>query len=285
LSIKPIDVSCPWRTSEPYTKLQGFWKPVRYMNGNRKTDQSKRKDKAGIYFYFSNDTLPGTLSWNDGCYGHGVSFANESLGATYFRHIGNGIVEVQSKGFEPVVSRPRCSIINEELVEFTRKMNKKRINTSINNNGQSLSLIIGDEKFILHKIHNYTLPDFNTELFGTWKPVKGKLNRKKLRKFVGDAEVVFDLKNLEEKIGSVKYKDAECGKDHVNLTYRYFDEDFISFQYYSWNSKDKICNKRFLLGTLLGEFYKYGCNLKFNETKNVVTLQYGENFLMLKRKD
>jgi len=285
LSITPIDTSCPWLSSIPYAELQGFWKPE-YFKGNNKTNQSKRKDKAGVYFYFSNDSLPGKLSWNDGCYNEGNIPPRDEVAATYFRHIGNGIIEVESRGLKLVTGLPpKCSILNEELVAFMRNIDKKKIKTSVTDNGQLLSLTMGDERIMLRKIHNYTLPGFNTELLGTWEPVNGKLKRKKIRKFVYNAEVVFDVKNLEEKIGSVKYEDAECDKDRVNLTFRYFDEDFISFQYYSWNSKDKICNRKFLLGSLLGELYKYGCYFKFNETKDTVTLQYGKNYLVLKRKD
>jgi len=47
-----------------------------------------------------------------------------------------------------------------------------------------------------------------------------------------------------------------------------------------------MCDKnKFWIGAFFKALSKNGCNLQFNEAKDVVTLQYEKNFLVLKRKE
>jgi len=242
-----VSTNCrSWSSSIPYLELSGFWKPVSYFDGNSEIDQSKRKDKAGLYIYFFNDTLPEKLAWNDGCkyYGNRWTKDKKNENPPYFGNLGNGIIEIHDKGYGLIaktlqyVVEPKpvnCNnTINEQWQAFMSNIHEKKLNTSITDDGQLLSLTKGDEKFVLRKIHNYAQPNFTTELFGTWLPFKGKLNSKMVEKFADDAEVVFDNGKIN---GAIKYKDGEgCDNDHDNLYFNYYysDSNFISIASRSW---------------------------------------------------
>jgi len=297
---------CPWDSSLPYPELSGFWKPVSYFDGNTEIDQSKRKDKAGLSVYFINDTLPGKLAWNNGCY----HYYNESLANNecppHVRNLGNGVIEVYNKGsiicgittlayiIEP---KPiKCNNINKEWEAFMSHIHGKKFTTSVTNGGQSLSLNYENAKFMLRKIHNYTQSKFSTELFGKWLPVEGNLNNETME-FTNDAAIIFDRKNGASKyVGAIQYKDEEDCVSEIYLNYRYLDIDFISITSSKWPTnefheqyrppKDKICKEEKLTEAIHNSFSQYGgCHIQFNETNDVVTLKYDDDFLVLKRKD
>ena len=276
---------CPWESSEPYAELSGTWKPVYYKKGKRKIDQTNKKWDSELSFIFPTDFLPGQLSWHDGC--------NANWGLC-FRHTDKGIIEVQEKGLVGTTLM-YCDKTDVVLGSFIFKMRGAKTKAVITNNGQLLELSLANEKYVLEKIHDNSRPDFNTDLFGTWKPVEGKLKRKMVEKFTDDAEVVFDTDKIN---GAIKYKDGEgCDNDHDNLyfNYHYSDSNFISISSRSWPTNDfhlryrpivdKLCQSEKLLQQLFKNFSKYGgCHLHFNETKNEVTLKYDEDFLILRRK-
>jgi len=80
------------------------------------------------------------------------------------------------------------------------------------------------------------------------------------------------------------------------LNYQYLDKDYISITSLKWPTgdtyakyrpaKNKICKHDKLIEAIHNSFSQYGgCHLQFNETKNVVTLKYNDDYLVLKRKD
>lgn len=264
----------PWGFSAPYPEIGGFWKPVYYEKEGKTIDQSARKDKSGIYLSFSDSKSPGLFGWNDGCNG---------CGNLYFRHLENGVIELQKEG---LVS---CTLIgcntNREMILFIHEMKGKKTKTTISNGGQTLELQLENEKFVFRKIHDNASPEFSTKLFGTWKPVKGKLDGKKIKRFSEEAVVDFDWrKDVPSKMGAIQYKDGgPCGSEGMNLTYRYLDEDFISFQYYHRKTKPKKCQKKFVVGEIFSRLSTYGCQIKFNKSEQVLSFEYDNNLLVLKR--
>lgn len=258
----------------PYAELSGFWKPVYYKNGDKTIDQSKRNDEAGIGFHFPHDTLPGQLRWNDGC---------NSCGNLYFRHIGDGIIEIQQSGTSSC-TEIGCDI-NQQLVSFIRKMVIKQTKTTVTNEGQTLELSLDEETFTLRKIHSNTHPALSTELFGNWKPVKGKLQGKTINTFAKNAKVTFGKRKDDyPKTGSIQYKeDKECNSEGVDLIYMYLDDDFLTFHYYRNVGKPKICSEEFLLGKIFYWLSHEGCHVRFTESKQTVTFEYKDNSLVLRR--
>jgi len=284
ISLEKHNYSCPWESSIPYTELKGTWEPVYYKKRFFKTKfnkgNTKRKRKYKVSFNFTNDTLPGGISWHNGC---------NSKGSKYFRHIGNGIIEVPEKEWS-LSTLMYCSktIYSKSLDNFMANMNGNKTKTIITNNDQDLELVLGKKKLVLQKIHDNTPPGFNTELFGRWMPINGKLNGKKINQFTDGTEVVFDWRKDVDVIkgGAISfYKDSElCNNNGAEVQYGYFDDDFISLTYY--DRTNNVCDdNKFWVGAFFDALSLYGCQVKFNETKNVVTLQYGKNFLMLKRKE
>lgn len=308
ISICSSSAECrPWDRSLPYPELSGFWKPVSYFDGNSEIDQSKRKDKAGLSVYFINDTLPGKLAWNNGCNHYYIeSLANNEC-PPHFRNLGNGIIEVHNKGgiicrlmtleYKNEPKPVKCNNVNKEWETFMSNIHGKKFATAVTNEEHLLSISYEDEKFILRKIHNYTQPEFSTELFGKWLPVKGKLSGKKIEKFADDAEIIFDRKNGNSNyVGAIQYKDEEDCVSEIYLNYQYMDEDFISITSSKWPAnefheqykpaKDKICKHEKLTEAIHNSFSQYGgCHIQFNETKDLVTLKYDEDYLVLKRKE
>jgi len=276
------DTNCrPWENSIPYPELGGFWKPVSYFDGNTEIDQSKRRDKAGLSVYFINDTLPGKLTWNNGCSDYYFeSLANNEY-PPHFRNLGNGIIEIHNRGnrmYKQILliytygPKPlKCNNTNKAWEAFMSNIHEKKFITSITNEGQLLSLSYGDEKIMLRKIHNYSQPEFSTELLGNWSPVEGKLNGKKMEKFANKATIIFDRNNIQ-------YKEKKDCANEIILNYRYLDKDYISIKSLKWPEHDAKYRP--------DSFSQYGgCHLQFNETKNVVTLKYNDDYLVLKRKE
>jgi len=240
IPLEKYDYGCPWESSIPYTELKGTWEPVYYKKGFFKTKfnqgNTKRKRKYKVSFNFTNDTLPGGVSWHNGC---------NSKGSKHFRHIGNGIIEVPEKEWS-LSTLMYCSKTkySQSLDNFMTNMKGEKIKTILTNNDQDLELVLGKEKLVLQKIHDNTRPGFNTELFGAWIPVNGKLNRKNINQFTDGTEVVFDWRADVDVIkgGAISvYKDGElCNNKGAEVQYGYFDEDFISLTYY--NRPNSICD-------------------------------------------
>jgi len=270
----PTDTSPPWKSSEAYPELEGYWKPVKYMNGNETIDQTTLTDQSGFYFNFPEEGLPGKFAWNGGC---------NTCRSIYFRHTGNFNIELQKDG------KARCTLVgcprNEELMAFLVKMTGRETKTHISEDGDQLELTLGDERYILRKVHDASYPKFKTELFGKWKPIKADLKGNCKKRFEEDAQVVFDWrKDIRAKMGSIQYVDGnECDSEGMNLTYRYLDEDFISFQYYSQRRKPEICETKYIIGEIFQYFSNYGCQITKDDEMNRITLEYKDTQLVLER--
>lgn len=290
ISLRPIEAGPPWKTSKPFAELNGFWKPVYYKKSGRKIKQGKIQDKSGLRFNFATDTLPGRLTWNSGC---------NLCGFLYFRHTGKGIIELQEKGSIKCMEL-NCEN-NNELEAFIHNMKGKEIKTKITKNGQLLKLTLENEKFVFQKEHDNNITanlNFSTDLFGSWVPVKAKMNRQKIRKFAEGAEFIIDWRsdfaskndriiNVMAKAGEILYNDNdECSSGGIRATYSYSDKDFIQLFYFKKIFKNKICLNESIPGLFFDILSKYGgCHIQFNEAKDEVTLKYDKDFLILKRKE
>jgi len=138
--LKVIDNSCPWESSTPYPQLNGKWKLKRYEKGLRRVFLSKRKRKSTMSFYFPDKTSPGKFSYSDGCNG---------CGTICFRHIEDGIIEIQKNGMLI------CTLIGcykkNEFGAFVSKMINNKVKTIIKNNRKILKIIVDNEKLVLRK--------------------------------------------------------------------------------------------------------------------------------------
>ena len=271
MDISGLDTN-PWDYSEPYVELAGFWKPINYINGADTIDQIPKKDQSGVYFYFPSPENSGKLSWRQNC---------NYCGTTYFRHIGEGVIEFQKRDIG--CSAAGCSW-NMDMARFIWKMLGEKVTSQVTNSGQKLELSLGNEKFVFQKIHDNTKQRNNDELFGNWSLMEAKYKGEKIGINKG-AQVLFNMRNggMGTRKQAIEYKDPTDCIDGVRYAYWYEDEDFISLINNNFSKRDVICKAKFPIYNVFSYFTAYGCNIKLDETRKTVTLEYEETLLLLQR--
>lgn len=260
-----------WESSVPYAELNGQWSSISYTNNGQTINL---KPEATIFFSFSDYELPGQIGWSNGCNGCGTTFFNKrKSGQLYFRHTGDGNIEVHEEG-TPFCSLLYCPGIPDILGKFVNNMKGKKTKSVISQNGQQLELYLENEKFVFRKIHDNTNKQ-GPDLSGKWKPIEGKLNGKKIT-FGKEAEVIIS------KWTGIHYKDGiACNNDNRPLRYGYNDEDYITLSFQSVRTRPEAC-KEFLLDDLFKQLYG-GCSVKFYESSQTVILESGDTMLFMRR--
>ncbi len=265
----------PWESSKPYPELHGVWKPSTFQIEGQTIDHSIRTDNPSISFYFADPDAPGQISWYDGCNG---------CGSLFFRHLGDGTIETQKDGLASCTVAWCPSFV--EFGTLIGKMKGKETKTTVLDEGKSLEIRVGEDKFTFIKIHDNSQPELSTELHGTWTPILGELNEKKVNKFAEESTITFGLQTgfRKSNLGSIQYVNgSKCSSDDMIITYRYLDEDFISFHFQESAYRPDCCKNKFGIGAIVRQFSSNGCTVRFDESSKTVTLENEGNMLKMKR--
>lgn len=138
-----------WEKSEPYPELSGQWTAVSYTKWGQTTSLN---DQIAIYFSFSDNELPGQIGWTDGCRRCGnLTYTHYNLSNLYFRHLGNGNLEV-NKEATVYCTMSDCPDKNVEIGAFIHNMKGKTTKSVVSENGKTLELSLGNEKLVFQKI-------------------------------------------------------------------------------------------------------------------------------------
>ena len=261
----------PWQSSKPYPELQGLWKPITFQIGDQTIYHSTRTDGAVLSFSFDDPQTPGKISWHDGC---------NRQGSLFFRHLGAGNIEIEQDRLMETTLRA-C---NKTTVDFRFLQNQTK--TTISEKGTILVIGEGNKKYTFQKIHDNLPQELSNELFGTWQPIAGELEGKKITKFANEAAISFGKHTNVRQLtfGLIQYVDgSKCSNAGLSLQYRYMDADFLNFRSFESHIKPTCCRTSLAIEQLFRQFSSSGCTIKFNDAGNTVTLEQEGNMLRMRR--
>ncbi len=267
ITLTTIDKSPPWKDSEPFPEIAGAWEPIYKVVGGQTTEMPRK----GWFMSFSSGDLPGKIGWN---YSKTTSY--------HYRHIGDGFIEVKTKGLEEIILIYDKNRIESLILKIMAKLNKKKVKTTISKDRQTLELQIENEKYVFQKLHDNTFPETTTELFGNWKPINGQLNGKKVKNFAKNAQVMFYKKEGIPFGGFMFTEGKECSSGSKTI-YQYLDSDFISFRNDQYQKLLPSCEKKCSIGSFFNYFFQTGCHIEYNRFTGSYTLSYADTFLELQK--
>lgn len=158
--VLPLNCEEPtWESSEAYPELSGQWNALTYTKWGQTSDV---KEQVNLYFSFLKNDLPGQIGWTDGCRTCGnLTYGHHNPGMMYFRHIGNGVIEL-NKDAVVYCNMSDCPTKNPKIGSFIHNMMGKQTKSVVSEDGQTLELSRGGEKFVFRKVLENN-PEFSTE--------------------------------------------------------------------------------------------------------------------------